>query len=202
MLFSLNSCVGASFATTQDDMYIETDVDIVQSTVDFNVVFRYGTPYYYNGSILYYLYNGIYYYPYFYDNYWYLRAYRRPFPYTNYRPYFRPHRYDYRFDRGYVHPRGWYRYSPNHYNHTPNRPIPNNRITPNRPSPGSRQSIPNRGTIQRPNTTQPRINPGMNRGGSSVRPSTPSRGGFNSGRSRSGGYRGGSYNGSRGGGRR
>lgn len=133
MLLFTVSCSFETYATTQDDMYIETDVDIIHSNVDFNVVFRYGTPYYYNGSILYYLYNGIYYYPYYYDNYWYLRAYRRPFPYTHYRPYFRPHRYDYRFDRGYRNPRSWNRYTPsgsrnnyrpsNHtYNHSMRQP--------------------------------------------------------------------------------
>ena len=104
MCFTLSSCSVLTYATTQDDMYIETNVDVVRSTVDYNIVIRYGTPYYYNGNILYYIYDNLYYYPYFYNDYWYFRVYRRPFVHTNYHPYFRPHRYDYRFDRGYRQP--------------------------------------------------------------------------------------------------
>ena len=102
MLFSLTSCETYAYATTQDDIYVETEVDIVQSNVSFDVVLRYGRPYYRDGVLLYYIYNNLYYYPYYYGNYWYVRAYRRPFPHVNYRPYFRPHKYDYRFN-------------PNHY---------------------------------------------------------------------------------------
>jgi len=101
MICSLSSCEVYSYATTQDDIYVEAQADIVQSNVDFNIVIHYGTPYYYNGSILYYLYNNLYYYPFYYDNYWYVRAYRHPFNHLHYRPYFRPHRYDYRFRPGY-----------------------------------------------------------------------------------------------------
>lgn len=100
LLFSLSSCEVYTCATTQDDIYVETQTDIVYSNIDFNVIITYGHPYYHNGSILYYLYNDLYYYPFYYNNYWYVRAYRRPFTHFNYRPYFRPHRYDYKFKPG------------------------------------------------------------------------------------------------------
>ena len=119
MIFSLSSCDTMVYTTTQDDVYVETQVDIVQSNVGFDTVIRYGTPYYRNGVILYYFYDNIYYYPYYYNNYWYVRAYRRPFTHFSYRPYFRPHRYDYRFSPGYY--RGYGRpSSPNIYR-TPRR---------------------------------------------------------------------------------
>lgn len=122
MLFSLNSCVVSSYATTQDDIYTETEVDVVRSNVSFDIIIQYGTPYYRDGVLLYYLYRDIYYYPFYYNNYWYVRAYRRPFTHFDHRPYFRPHRYDYRFSPGSY--RGF---------HRPNNPNSHYRpITPNR----------------------------------------------------------------------
>ena len=56
MLLSLNSCDVYTYATAQEDIYVETQANVVRSDVDFNIVVRYGTPYYYNGSILYYIY--------------------------------------------------------------------------------------------------------------------------------------------------
>lgn len=125
MLCSLYSCTTYTYATTQDDIYVETQADVVQSNVDFNLVIRYGTPYYYEGELLYYLYNDLYYYPFYYDNYWYVRVYRRPFAYIYHRPYFRPNRYDYRFEPGRHH--GFDRPRPN-----PN-PGHNRNVTPQRP---------------------------------------------------------------------
>lgn len=111
MLFTISSCEVYSYATTQDDIYVESEVDVVRSNVSFDVIIRYGTPYYRNGALLYYFYNNIYYYPFYYNNYWYVRAYRRPFIHLDRRPYFRPHRYDYRFSpghyRGYDRPRNY-----------------------------------------------------------------------------------------------
>ena len=60
MMCSLNSCDVYSYATTQDDIYVEAQADVVRSDVDFNIVIRHGTPYYYNGAVLYYVYNGLY----------------------------------------------------------------------------------------------------------------------------------------------
>ena len=159
MSFSFTACTVSGYATTQDDIYVESSADIVQSNIDYNIVFRFGTPYYYEGRLLYYLYEGLYYYPYLYDNYWYMRVYRRPFNHLHYRPYFRPHRYDYRFDRSFRPHSNWhhdYYRSNRHYN------APRPRTTyPSRPH-------------QR---YQPRINPntGINRDRSTVRSSAPSR---------------------------
>lgn len=115
MLVTFSSCEVYTTATTQDDIYTETSVDIVRSDVNFNIIVRYGTPYYMNGELLYYMYDGLYYYPFYYDNYWYVRVYRRPFVYLERRPYFRPHRYDYRFspgNYGFVRPRTYHYYRP------------------------------------------------------------------------------------------
>lgn len=117
LIFSLicYSCTTSQYVYEYDDYSYE-----VKSSVSFDVIITYGTPYYYNGSILYYLYNDIYYYPYWYNNYWYVRAYARPYNHLRPRPHFRPSHNDYRFRpgtyRGYGVPNG-------HHNHyTPNRP--------------------------------------------------------------------------------
>ncbi len=128
MMFSLSSCETYTYTTTQDDIYVETEVDMVRSNVSFDIIINNGIPYFMNGKILYYFYKGIYYYPFYYNNYWYVRAYRRPFPHLNYKPYFRPHRYDHRFRPG--HYRGYdipyYRHRNHHINkstHQNNRHI-------------------------------------------------------------------------------
>ena len=90
----------------------------------------------------------MYYYPYYYGDYWYVRAYRYPVNYHN----FRPHRYDYRFSpgryRGFDRPR-YYRYDGKKYNRPNRHPdvMPNRRfdsgrstVTPNKPSFGSGRS--------------------------------------------------------------
>ena len=167
MVLSMNSCEVYTHATPQEDIYIETQEDIVQSNVDFSIVIQHGTPYYYNGSLLYYLYNGFYYYPFYYDNYWYVRAYRRPFVYVNHRPYFRPHKYDYRFSPG--HYRGFDRpYNPNIGR--PHRPHgrPNN---PNFGRPNGRPHVrPTNPNFGRPNGRPMNPNMGRPNGRSGSRP--------------------------------
>lgn len=97
-LFSLNSCISGAYA--QDVVISDRNGDI-----DVSLIITYGTPYYFEGSILYYLYEGWYYYPYLYNNYYYYYRYTRPLPpprpghrfipkYDD-RPQFRHHR-DYR----------------------------------------------------------------------------------------------------------
>lgn len=182
-LCSFTSCFfpQESYVTTQDDIYVETSANIVRSSnIDFNIIIRYGTPYYYEGNILYYLYNGIYYYPFYYNNYWYVRAYNRPFTYIDRRPYFRPNRHDYRFSpgtyRGFDRPR-----SPRYYNPRPNF----NREPQRRPEQRSNfNREPQRRIEQRPNSSIIRPNqPSNNRmqrpSGSFTTPRTtsPSRGG-------------------------
>ena len=44
MLFSLNSCVLSGYATTQDDIYTETKVDVVRSNVSFDIIIQYAPP--------------------------------------------------------------------------------------------------------------------------------------------------------------
>ena len=171
MMFTITSCDVYTYATTQDDIYVETDADVVRSNVSFNVIIQYGIPYYRNGALLYYLYNDIYYYPFYYNNYWYVRAYRKPFTHFDHHPYFRPHKYDYRFSPG--HYRGFNRpRDPNvHYRNLnpPRRNIqrrPNNSrpdVQPRQPNPNTRvQPVrPNRHQSPRqinPNRTQPQHN--------------------------------------------
>lgn len=97
MTMSFSSCTVQSYATTQDDIYAEARADIVSPTVEFAVILQHGKPYYHNGSLLYYLYDGLYYYPYWYGNQWYVRCYRKPFTHLMPPPYFRPSKYDMRF---------------------------------------------------------------------------------------------------------
>ena len=156
MLFSLSSCETYTYATTQDDIYVEAEVDVVRSNVSFDVIIQYGTPYYRDGVLLYYLYRDIYYYPFYYNNYWYVRAYRRPFTHFDTRPYFRPHKYDYRFSPG--HYRGFDR---------PDRPTPNYRHNPNirRPDNHPRPNV-----DRRPNVN---IRPEVNRRPENRQPQRP-----------------------------
>lgn len=162
MMFSLSSCETYTYTTTQDDIYVEAEADVVRSNVSFDVIIQYGTPFYRDGVLLYYLYRDIYYYPFYYNNYWYVRAYRRPFTHFDTRPYFRPHKYDYRFSPG--HYRGFDR---------PNRPMPNYRHNPNiqRPDNQSRQPRPDVNN-RRPN--QPRVNENRPQIQPQIRPNTRS----------------------------
>lgn len=74
--FALQSCMGAYAVSSYDNVYSDYDECVVS---DINVVITHGTPYYYDGYLSYYFYNGWYYYPYFYNNYWYFRPYRYAF---------------------------------------------------------------------------------------------------------------------------
>ena len=163
MALSLSSCGTYTYVTTQDDIYVETDVDIVRSDVSFDIIIRYGTPFYRDGILLYYLYNDLYYYPYYYNNYWYVRAYRRPFTHFDRRPYFRPHRYDYRFSPGQH--RGFEKNGVNH--HQLNARPPHERRPDVRPNNNERRPNINRKRDNRP--TQP------NRSVQQNRPTQPNR---------------------------
>ena len=125
------------------------------------------------------------------NNYWYIRAYRRPFPYTHYRPYFRPGRYDYRFSYGYRPHSNWYydsRYHrgytdrpqdnhppvnhPNNVNMNDRSVRPNTQMTPNIPN---TRSVPDRSisSPSQPNISRYRYNRNATR---SVSPNTSTRG--------------------------
>lgn len=133
MMFTISSCDVYTYATTQDDIYTEEAIDIVQSDVSFNIIIRNGTPFYRNGEVLYYLYNGIYYYPYYYNNYWYVRAYRRPFTHFDTYPYFRPHKYDHRFRPGRYHGFGKPIWHNHHIHKRPHNKRPDTPLRPSRP---------------------------------------------------------------------
>ena len=62
------SCVTSSYAETS---VCDEDVQIV---------IRYGTQYYYNNTLAYYIYDGYYFYPYRYNNAWRFHRYSRPLP--------------------------------------------------------------------------------------------------------------------------
>lgn len=95
VLFSLSSCVTSAYA---QDVVISNDGD----NVDVSFVIRYGTPYYINGSLQYYLYNGWYYYPYYYNNHYYYYRYSRPLPPPRHGHRFTPGRYDRPYFRHHV----------------------------------------------------------------------------------------------------
>lgn len=130
ILFSASSCVTDAYA--QDVVISETG-----GNVDISLVIRYGTPCYFEGSILYYLYDGWYYYPYLYNNYYYYYRYARPLPYHRFtpgyydRPYFRYHRehkHHYNHHRGYGSTRSsTFHHHPNGHNPNLNNHHPHNR---------------------------------------------------------------------------
>lgn len=99
-MLSMNSCITPAYSQ---------DVAVSESNGEVNVdlIIRYGTPYYFEGSLLYYLYDSWYYYPYRYNNMWYYYRYSRPFPvHHGYRftPY--PNHRPYHIDRGLRRPSG------------------------------------------------------------------------------------------------
>lgn len=156
IMFIFNSCeTYTAIMPTDDGTYINVETSVERyRNVDFNVIVRYGTPYYYNESLLYYMYNNLYYYPFYYDNYWYVRVYSRPIGYRRYRPYFRPNRHDYRFKPG-NHP-GYNQ--PHHRPSIPQRMNGPQNHKPNVGAPRTPQSTnrPN-GSYQRPNNRNDRF---------------------------------------------
>lgn len=152
------SC-STTFASTQQ--YDDDTYTTVSTTVDFSTVVMYGTPYYIDNVLSYYLYRGIYYYPYRYNNYWYF--------YPSH--YMRPRGFVYHYNPGYRHymrpaPRGY------EFRRSPMKPSrPNNFGKPdmrqNKPG-GSRPSF---GNGQRPNNKHNVGNP--------QRPQSNSRPNFN-----------------------
>lgn len=103
LAFTASSC-GEYTYVQSDPIYDDVEYAYASSN-NVTVVVTYGTPYYYNGRLWYYLYNGLYYYPFWYNGYWYLRPYGTLYSwdwyYYNYR-HFRPHHGDrpYRFRPG------------------------------------------------------------------------------------------------------
>ena len=71
VMISIQSCT-----TTYAAVYDQYDEEyVISDNADVNIIITYGTPYYYEGKLWYYLYNGLYYYPFHYNGYWYFRPY-------------------------------------------------------------------------------------------------------------------------------
>lgn len=134
-LITFTSCMSYAYAQS-DEIYASEEENNI------TVVIKYGTPYYLDGTLLYYLYDGWYYYPYYYNNYWYYYRYVRPLPYDAIRHGFRPP-YGHRpYYHGNVRPR---------FHDRGNRRFGNDRY-------GRPQNYPNKGSVS----------PQNNRGGRTV----------------------------------
>lgn len=113
VMISIQSCT-----TTYAAVYDQYDEEyVISDNADVNIIITYGTPYYYEGKLWYYLYNGLYYYPFHYNGYWYFRPYGTLYSwdwyhynYHHFTPYYR----DYRFR---PHHKDWNR--PHHYGRRP-----------------------------------------------------------------------------------
>ena len=121
MTATLTSCCTSSAAVatsveTVDDVYTGT-------TVDYTFIITNGHPFYVDGVISYYFYNGIYYYPYVYNGVRCLHPYR----------YVQRRGYVHVPPRGYRPPRRWmHRDDRHHFYHQPNLPHHRPRVYPNR----------------------------------------------------------------------
>lgn len=145
LTFCISSCETTTYVTS-DDTYIDDSQYEVRSNIGFDIIIRYGTPYYYRGNILYYLYDGLYYYPYWYNDYWYIKVYSKPINHFR----FRPNPYDYRFRPGVYRGYGRPHYRPNYHMNRPHSPRPHNGHM-NRPP----QHRPHNGNVNRPPHNRP-----------------------------------------------
>lgn len=133
IIFLMSLFIFSSCETYSQVIYDEERIEVVTTTsnISYSTIITYGTPFYIDNILSYYLYNGIYYYPYYWNNILCFKPYRyiqpRGFRYIP----TRHHRPDYRF----MNPSVRHRY-------VPNRPRPNTRLLTSRSS-----------------TQQPRINP-------------------------------------------
>ena len=96
VMISIQSCT-----TTYAAGYDQYDEEyVISDNADVNIIITYGTPYYYEGKLWYYLYNGLYYYPFHYNGYWYFRPYGTLYSWNWYHYHYRhftPNYHDYRF---------------------------------------------------------------------------------------------------------
>ena len=74
---TLYSCDTAYYGISSNPQY--NDEEVLNNNINYSIIITYGAPYYYDGYLNYYFYEGLYYYPVYYNNYWYFRTYRRPF---------------------------------------------------------------------------------------------------------------------------
>ena len=217
-ILSILICIGVSSCSTST--YVQPYVDdvAIPTEITYTTVVTYGIPYYFNGIISYYVYNGIYYYPYIWHNHWYVH------PYTH----VQHHGFIHRPHHGFVPEHRWKR--PVHFRHDNNprhhgtdmyyRPHTRPNVKPDHHHPnvkpkGNRPSVtPNRPNTRpngyRPSSTRTTVTRGtapvtrsvtahrstVNRG-SRVGSAPASRGGSFSGGSRGGSFSGGSRGGRR-----
>ena len=101
--------------TTYDDMYYENDY----ASID--IIVTYGTPYYLDGVLQYYIYRNLYYYPFYYNDIMYFRSFYRPLPPRHHYNFGRPHRGDIGFGhhRGHRPSHNGNHGGPGHDNHKP-----------------------------------------------------------------------------------
>ena len=95
---SFSSCI--SLYSNDPLYYDHIEVVTTGRAADVYTIITYGTPHYVEGKLIYYLHNNLYYYPYFYENFWYFRAFRHPFDRLDRIPAFKPRRDDFRFSPG------------------------------------------------------------------------------------------------------
>lgn len=107
-ILSILICIGVSSCSTST--YVQPYVDdvAIPTEITYTTVVTYGIPYYFNGIISYYVYNGIYYYPYIWHNHWYVH------PYTH----VQPHGFIHRPHHGFAPEHRWKR--PAHFRHDNN----------------------------------------------------------------------------------
>jgi len=79
VLILFSSCITGAYAQENE---IGND--------DTRIIITYGTPYFYDGTLIYYNYNNLYYYPYILNGRTYYRAYSRPFPHHRHWHYAKP----------------------------------------------------------------------------------------------------------------
>ena len=174
VMISIQSCT-----TTYAAVYEPYDEEyVISDNADVNIIITYGTPYYYEGKLWYYLYNGLYYYPFHYNGYWYFRPYGTLYSWDwyhyNYR-HFTPNYRDYRFR---PHHKDW-----NRHHHDGRRPgghgkVHSDRPKGHQPNVGHGSHKPNNDAGVRPNGNNHRHNQNgnvrMNSGRPSSRPSNGS----------------------------
>ena len=163
---SFSSCV----SLYSDDPLYYDHIEVVTTgrAADVYTIVTYGTPHYVEGKLIYYLHNNLYYYPYFYENYWYFRAFRHPFDRLDRIPPFKPRKDDFRFAPGVY--KGFN--NPNHAildirTNDRNRPFRFERTDPGRvpnvlPPNNSRVTPPNNGRVLPPNNGNVRVTPPNN----------------------------------------
>ena len=170
VMISIQSCT-----TTYAAVYDQYDEEyVISDNADVNIIITYGTPYYYEGKLWYYLYNGLYYYPFHYNGYWYFRPYGTLYSWDWYHyhyHHFTPNYHDYRFRPHY---KNWNR--PHHDGRRPggHGKAHHNRPKDHQPNAGHGSHKPNNGGV-RPNGNSHRHNQNgrsrMNNGRPSSRPS-------------------------------